>query len=183
MPAPGDAHVCARCHEDGGGCCRAVPLDTEYLFGLTQGEIALMAQASGLRPDQFVVADRASSRFLAFVETLQPLLLRTMPRGRRLRLSLTQSGDCYFLGRQGCRLPRPARPLYCRIYPFMVNGYGRLTTLESEHCLAQAGTRSYRGVLKRLGQDETTLRGLFAQLAELAAAHQAAPPLRLSSQA
>ena len=183
MPAAGDAHICAQCHQDGGGCCRSSPRGVEYMFGLTRGEIAAMAQASGLGPDQFVVADQASPRFLAFLEDLQPLLLQTMPRGRRLRLLLTPGGDCCFLGPRGCQLPRQARPLYCRMYPFMINPHGRLMVLTSEHCLAQAGARSWRGVLKRLGQDEATLRGLYARLAELAAQHQAAPPLCLSPQA
>ncbi len=178
-PATPDTSLCARCHQAGGGCCRADSEGVEYMFGLTRGEIEIMAQASGLDPSQFVVADQASPRFLAFLESLHPLFLQTMPRGRRLRLRLSR-GDCCFLGEQGCRLPVEARPLYCRMYPLFVNPHGRLMVLVSQACLAQQGARSWREVMRGLGQDEATLRGLFGRLQELAARHEVAPALKLA---
>lgn len=180
MPAPGDAHLCAQCHQAGGGCCRADADGVEYMFGLTRGEIEAMARASGLQPHQFVKADQASPRFLEFLDSLHPLFRQTMPRGRRLRLRLEEGGDCCFLGPEGCRLPREARPLYCRLYPFFVNPHGRLMVLHSPACLAQQGARSWREVLKRLGQDEATVRELFGRLQGLAAEHAEAPGLSLA---
>jgi Fe-S-cluster containining protein len=170
-----EAPVCARCHQAGGGCCRTGEDGVEYMFGLSRGEIEVMARASGLGHDQFVVADQASSRFLAFLESLHPLLAQTMPRGRRLRLKLQENGDCCFLGAEGCRLPQEARPLYCRLYPLFVNPHGRLMVLISGACLAQQGARSWREVMKRLGQDEAGVRELFARLQKLAAEHQGQP--------
>ena len=175
MPMPGEAHVCAQCHLAGGGCCRASGEGVEYMFGLTRGEIEAVAQASGLEPGRFVVGDRPSPRFLAFLESLHPLFLQTMPQGRRLRLLLSESGDCCFLGPQGCRLSLEARPLYCRLYPLFVNPHGRLMVLISETCLAQRGARSWREVMKRLGQDEAGVRELFAKLQKLAKEHEANP--------
>lgn len=180
MPAPGDAHICAQCHQAGGGCCRADAEGVEYMFGLTRGEIEAMARASGLRPWRFVVADQASPRFREFLDSLHPLFRQTMPRGRRLRLRLEENGDCCFLGPEGCRLPRQARPLYCRLYPFFINQHGRLMVLSSPACLAQRGARSWREALKRLDQDEARVRELFARLQELAEEHASSPPLRLS---
>ncbi|MBI5521504.1 MAG: YkgJ family cysteine cluster protein [Desulfarculus sp.] len=180
MPAPGDAHLCAQCHQAGGGCCRADADGVEYMFGLTRGEIEGMARASGLEPWQFVVADQASPRFLEFLDSLHPLFRQTMPRGRRLRLRLETDGGCCFLGPEGCRLSREARPLYCRLYPFFVNPHGRLMVLSSPACLAQQGARSWREVLGRLGQDEATVRELFGRLQHLATEHEAARPLELA---
>ncbi|MFH1034004.1 MAG: hypothetical protein V1806_05805 [Pseudomonadota bacterium] len=171
-PPQTEAPICARCHQAGGGCCRTGGDGVEYMFGLTWGEIAAMSAASGLDRDQFVVADQASPGFLAFLRSLQPLLLRTMPRGRRLRLRLEENGDCCFLGHEGCRLPVQARPLYCRLYPLLVNPHGRLMVLMSQNCLAQQGARSWREVMKRLGMDEAGVRELFAKLQKLAKEHE-----------
>lgn len=144
------------------------------MFGLTQGEIAQISQASGLAPDQFCVADRAEPWFLEFLDSIHPVFRQTMPGGRRLRLRLDEQYRCVFLSERGCRLPTGARPLYCRLYPFWVNPHDRLMVLTSPICLAQKGARSWREVLKRLGQDEAELRRLFADLQELAALHERA---------
>ena len=162
--------ICARCHGLGRGCCVA-PAGPDHMFGLTRGEIAAMAAASGLTPAEFCLADRVAPEFLAFLESLNPVFVQTMPGGRRLRLRLSETGACCFLGDAGCRLPVEARPLYCRLYPFALNPHGRLMVLMSGSCLAQEGARSWREVMKRLEVSEEAVRGLWARLAELAAAH------------
>lgn len=40
------------------------------------------------------------------------------PDGTRRVLKRQASGDCRFLGPQGCRLPVETRPLVCRLYPY-----------------------------------------------------------------
>ena len=167
--------ICARCHARGQGCCLA-PDGPAHMFGLTAGEIAAIAAASGLPPQEFVAADRATPDFLEFLAALNPVFPRTMPGGRRLRLRLTPANACVLLGPEGCRLPVAARPLYCRIYPFSLNPHGRLMVLANPQCLAQRDARSWREVLKRLDMDEAGVRELFARLEELAADHQAHPP-------
>ena len=59
----------------------------------------------------------------------------TFPSGRRhFRLRLRPDGSCVFQGEAGCRLPREARPWYCRLFPAWVRG--RVTTLfQSGTCL------------------------------------------------
>ena len=168
-----DPNICAQCHGQGAGCCRQGPLGAEKMFGLTEGEIEIMSQASGLAPDQFVVRDQASPQFLEFVERIHPIFLSTMPGGRRLRLKVGPQGACSLLGEQGCSLPWEARPLYCRLYPFWFTPQGQLMVLMSETCLAQKGARSWRDVLANLGESEKRLRELFEQLRQLAHQHQA----------
>ncbi|CAO0824713.1 hypothetical protein DFAR_850011 [Desulfarculales bacterium] len=91
-----------------------------------------MARARGLDPSQFVVADRASARFLDFLQYLHPMLLQTMSRRRQLHLRLIDDGNCCFLGPQGCRLPGEARPLYCLLmHPLFVSPHDRLMVLVS----------------------------------------------------
>lgn len=167
--------ICARCHGLGRGCCVA-PAGPEHMFGLTRGEIAAMAAASGLQPADFCVADRVSPQFLEFLAAINPVFVQTMPGGRRLRLLLTDTGACCFLGPEGCRLPVKARPLYCRLYPFAINPHGRLMVLMSDTCLAQEGARSWREVLKRLDMSEEAVRALWARLEAFAAEHEAGPP-------
>jgi Fe-S-cluster containining protein len=142
------------------------------MFPLTQGEIDLIAQASGLRPDEFVIADRPPSDFLRLAASIHPVLMMAMPQGRRLRLKVNEQGECSFLGPKGCKLPEEARPIYCRLYPFFFTQDEMLFVLGADYCLAQREVASWRQVMDRLGQDETNLRALFARLKELAAEHQ-----------
>jgi Fe-S-cluster containining protein len=77
--------------------------------------------------------------FVHHVEALFPL------RGKRWRLATNANGDCVFLGPEGCRLPRDARPWYCKLFPiWLKNGRFDLFTatecvvMEEAHTLAQA---------------------------------------------
>ncbi len=163
---------CALCHQAGRGCCRLAAGGAggaEHVFGLTWAEIRLMAKASGLAPGEFVVADRAGPEVLAWAEALHPALARPLNHGRRLRLKVDEAGACFFLGPHGCRLPRRARPLFCRMYPVFVAPQGELVVMEDEFCLAQQGAKSPREVLARLGQEEKGLRKLHARLLRLSA--------------
>jgi Fe-S-cluster containining protein len=163
-----DPSICAACHAKGRGCCILQDKDTAEMFGLTQTEIEAIAQASGKRPQEFVVADQVSPGFLAGVAAIHPLLAQTMPQGRRLRLRVDEQGACFFLGPGGCVLPTEARPLYCRLYPFWFTPDDRLMVLLSDTCLAQEGAGSWQEVLERMAGDEASLRDLFVRLLEYA---------------
>lgn len=167
----GPALVCIHCHQRGTGCCRLADGDTAGMFGLTRGEVEIISRASGLRPEEFTVRDQAPSDFLAQAAQLHPVFLQTMPGRRRIRLKVDEEGACCFLGPEGCRLPEPARPLYCRLYPIWFTPEGRLVVMLSDRCLAQEGAHSWREVLARLGVEEQELRKLFDRLLELAADH------------
>lgn len=162
---------CAICHASGHGCCRLAARGPDNMFGLTQAEVKSMAKASGLTIDKFTVADRASPLLIAEAEALHPALARTLNHGRRLRLRVDSQGTCYFLGSDGCSLPRRARPIFCRMYPVFVAPQGELVLMFKESCLAQEGAASPEEVLDRLGQDDKSLRNLHARLLRLSAAH------------
>lgn len=164
---------CALCHAAGHGCCRLASRGPENMFGLTQAEIKAMAKASGLKTSQFTVKDQASPGLIAQAEDLHPALARTLSNGRRLRLMVDPLGACFFLDAQGCRLPRRARPIFCRMYPVFVAPQGELVLMFKENCPAQEGAASPEEVLRRLGQTEKGLRNLHARMLRLSAAHLA----------
>lgn len=164
--------VCAVCHLKGGGCCRLGSDSAEHMFGLTLGEVEVIAKASNREPETFMKADRVSSRFLEDMAAIHPIFPQTLPQGRRLRLVVTEEGACVFLGPKGCTLPVDARPLYCRIYPFWFTPRGQVMVLISGKCLAQKDARSWRDVLTNMGETKGHLRELFARLEVLADEHQ-----------
>jgi hypothetical protein len=135
-----------------------------WAFGLTRPEVQAIARASGLAPAEFTVRDQAAPGILAAARAVHPALAGVMPGGRRLRLELTGAGECLFLGPRGCRLPRQARPLFCRLYPVFVDARGRLALMADAGCLAQAGGAGPRRVLARLGGAPARTRRLMARL-------------------
>lgn len=164
---------CALCHASGHGCCRLAFRGPENIFGLSAGEINTICKATGLQPDAFVVKDQPDPGLIDAAEALHPALARTMNSGHRLRLRIEPDGTCCFLGIAGCKLPRRARPLFCRMYPVFVRPQGELALLFNPHCQAQEGAGSPEEVLERLGQTEKSLRNLHSRWLRLSAAHQA----------
>ncbi len=144
------------------------------MFGLTTGEVRIMAEACGQEPEQFTVNDEVDDVFLRHITAIHPLFGQTMPHGKRIRLKVDQSGACVFLGPQGCTLSTEARPLYCRLYPFWFTPDGRLMVLGSPTCLAQENARNWKEVLARLAQNIDELREIFNRLRELAEEHEKA---------
>lgn len=62
-------------------------------------------------------------------------------QGRHYSLRTRADGSCVFLGKNGCRLPRPSRPWYCLLFPaWMIED--SLTLFTSEHCLICQKARS-----------------------------------------
>ena len=54
--------------------------------------------------------------------------------GLHYSLRTRRDGSCVFLGKNGCRLPRPARPWYCLLFPAWVIE-DSLSLFMSEYCL------------------------------------------------
>lgn len=66
----------------------------------------------------------------------KPRIKEIFPEGgTHMRLSLTPGGGCAFLSGHGCTLPRPARPWFCRVFPFWAVG-GTLQCFQDNGCLA-----------------------------------------------
>jgi Fe-S-cluster containining protein len=162
---------CARCHENGAGCCLIIPGCHGDQFGLTRGEIDRIVVETGIPEADFTDADRADPRFMAVLDAIHPAFRLTMPEGRRIRLKVDVD-RCHLLGSEGCVLPEALRPLYCRIYPFWFDARERLILLRATQCLAQEDAISPYEVMRRLEMDENVLRSLFAQWLQFVREHR-----------
>ena len=86
-------------------------------------------------------------------------------KGRHFTLRIRSDGSCIFLGQDGCRLPRPARPWYCRIFPAWVVGQS-LTLFLLQDCLISHRAKGPAEGVRMLGTTPARVRGLYARLRE-----------------
>ena len=76
----------------------------------------------------------------------------------------TVSVDAPSIGRRiASALPRQARPLYCRIYPFWFKA-GRQLYFEFPRCQAQLEAGGGTGLLRRLGMTSEGVRHTYQEL-------------------
>jgi Fe-S-cluster containining protein len=111
-----DARACGRW-----GCAKHAEVErtccqTAEVF-VTEGDKARIAVHTGRRD---FWEDRAPLDPSYLAQEDDPLWLHGAfrPDGTRPILRRGASGDCTFLGAEGCSLPVEVRPLICRIYPF-----------------------------------------------------------------
>ncbi|MBA4358517.1 MAG: zinc/iron-chelating domain-containing protein [Desulfovibrio sp.] len=163
-----DADACRRCAEFFGTCCCLTPGQEEFCFPLSARERADM-EAAGAGAAMFFTQDNTP----AFVDNLCRLFpgeeasVRALfpAGGSHERLALSPSGACLLLGPEGCRLPREARPYYCRLFPFWIRG-GRQMYFEFKQCQALRESQGGAGLLKRLGLTETGVFDMYQRLRE-----------------
>ncbi len=164
-PAP-DPSACARCAAQGPTCCSTTPGEEEFCFPLSRSEwerivewcdhVGGFATERNTRP--FVDGmKRLFPGEEAAVEALFPL------HGEHLRLAVDRRGDCAFLGAEGCRLPREARPWYCRLFPLWMRGE-RITLFTPDHCVAVREGRTLASVLAAVHLTEKDVRLLFGRM-------------------
>ncbi len=164
-PVP-DADVCARCAQTSTTCCTLAPGQEEFCFPLSATERAAM-QAAGALPEHFHsqentpgFVDNMARLFPGEDETLRQLFPLG---GAHDRLALTPEGACRLLGPKGCELPRQARPLYCRLFPFWVRA-GAVMYFEFQECQAVRERRGSGQMYLSLGMGEKQARELYASL-------------------
>ncbi len=166
-PVP-EADACSRCAESSGTCCTLSPGNEEYCFPLSGRERADM-QAAGAGPGSFC-AQANTQAFLDNICRLFPgeaaKIQALFPAGgEHDRLAVSPEGACLLLGPSGCILPRAARPLYCRLFPFWIRA-GRQMYFEFKDCQALRESRGGAGLLKRLGMTEPGVFDLYHRLRE-----------------
>ncbi len=165
--ADAESNVCARCAKTNGTCCTLDPGQEEYCFPLSAGERAGMERA-GAKNGHF----HRQSNTEPFVENLcrlfpgeSDVIHALFPAGgEHDRLAISPQGACLLLGNAGCLLPREARPLYCRLFPFWIRT-GRELYFELSRCQAQveAGGGG-AGLLRRLGMTSADVRTMYHEL-------------------
>lgn len=170
LPLASDAEVCARCARSSGTCCTLATGQEEFCFPLSGAERAAM-EAAGAGPGHFQEQENTPG----FVDNLCRLFpgeeeaVRVLfPPGEahhRLALAPTAAGTlaCRLLGPAGCGLPRQARPYYCRLFPFWVQG-GAVLYFDFQECQAVRERRGSGQMYAALGTSEGDARELYASL-------------------
>jgi Fe-S-cluster containining protein len=162
-----DPFVCARCAEKGKTCCELTPGTEEVCFPVSDYERERILECA---PDSGgFVLQLNSPLFIENLLKLFPGQRRTVkelfpPGGMHYRLEVDSGGKCMFLGSGGCVIPKEARPLYCRLFPFWTDESGRITLLEVESCLAQQENKTPGKLFKTLGISQSEVRELHSQL-------------------
>jgi Fe-S-cluster containining protein len=164
-PDPG---VCARCALSEPTCCRVEVGQEEHCFPLSEMEWDRILDFSGDKGS--FVQESNTPPFVNNLKRLFPgedaLIDKLFPVHEHkfhLRLATRPDGACIFLRPQGCALPREARPYYCRLFPFWVQG-SRLTMFTPPRCLAVRENRTLRRTLAALDMTQARARELHGRL-------------------
>ena len=83
--------------------------------------------------------------------------------GLHYSLRTRRDGSCVFLGKNGCRLPRPARPWYCLLFPAWVIE-DSLSLFMSEYCLISQKARNPAHGVSLLRQRPSRIRDFHLAL-------------------
>ncbi|EFL50082.1 conserved hypothetical protein [Solidesulfovibrio fructosivorans JJ]] len=166
-PGSRNPESCRRCAAAGPTCCTLTPGHEELCFPISEVERHRIAEHVGLSLGAFT-PEANSGAFLSCMRRLFPregkLLESLFPEsGRHLRLSVSPGGHCVFLQADGCRLPREARPYYCRLFPFWMAD-GRVTAFAAASCLVHRQGRTVAGMLTLLAATEGQVRDLHGRL-------------------
>ncbi|WP_343039415.1 YkgJ family cysteine cluster protein [Solidesulfovibrio aerotolerans] len=164
---PSGGALCGQCAAAGPTCCTLSPGQEELCFPVSDMERTRIVEQVGLVRGAFT--PQANSR--AFVANLARLFPRdrdTLARlfpdgGQHLRLSVDSAGNCVFLRADGCSLPSPVRPYYCRLFPFWLAG-ARVTAFASPDCLIHRQGRTVHRMLALLDYSEAGVRELHGRL-------------------
>ena len=104
--------LCARCAKHQESCCQRTDI---YV---TLGDVRRIENAVGASD----FTEFRSAAYSTYDQSIEdPFWHRHVFRDDGTRRVLKQqqpSGDCFFLGPQGCVLSASVRPLICRLYPF-----------------------------------------------------------------
>lgn len=161
------AQVCARCAEVGRLCCLLPTGAQDLCFPISEIERQRIVE-HGPKDRCGLCGAPNSAEFLHLLGRLFPkdqaALARLFPpHGEHLRLATEPDGRCTFLGPAGCRLPREARPYYCRLFPFWVSA-GSIAAFMAKGCLAGSEGRTVDGMLSVMGVSRQTVRNLHGRL-------------------
>ncbi|MDL2280202.1 hypothetical protein LJC15_06065 [Desulfovibrio sp. OttesenSCG-928-G11] len=109
-----------------------------------------------------------SQEFITSMKALFPReknrIEQLFPPGKKhLSLRLRADGACVFLGGDGCRLPRPARPWYCRLFPAWMTGLGP-SLFTAKGCLIAERAQNPAHGIRLMAADPDELRAIFARL-------------------
>lgn len=114
---------CDRCIGTQKTCCQESPK-----ILLTQGDVRRITLASGC--SDFFTLEQLPEHSQKEIDSVayDPNWLRyvTRPDHSKRLLKMNSRGNCIFLEETGCILSEDARPLICRLYPYIYNEFGMI---------------------------------------------------------
>lgn len=160
--------ICGICAQNGPTCCQLGQGQEDFSFPLSSVETMIISAYDRWQGMLFTVTISNSTRFISRLKNLFPNDLDRIQtlypeHGCHEYLLTDERGRCVFLGPGGCLLPRNARPLYCRLFPFWVIG-GRVGFFPFEFCQAQKGVRSVNKVMRCLNMNTSQIFSLYREL-------------------
>jgi len=156
----GKLHLCARCAQLGKTCCQLTEIH------VTAGDVKRIAAQSS-RIDFYEYRRPVNQEYAADDNDPVWQFLVFRPDGSRRVLKQQQSGDCFFLGPHGCQLPMEARPLICRLHPYLYNANGILDGVLDQRCpshLLESGDSLPAVLGMSLEQARTWHNTLYAEI-------------------
>jgi Fe-S-cluster containining protein len=161
-----DPSVCARCAGKGPTCCQTTAPADDFCFPVSAGEeLWLIPYMEGRAVTCTAVTGTLfQQRLKSLFPNERRRVAEVFPKGgMHRRLALDREGRCILLSPSGCSIPREARPLYCRLFPFWVVDE-RLTFLSHGDCLAQYGTPAISDILRRLDTSAEEILSIYRRL-------------------
>lgn len=151
--------LCVRCARHQRTCCQTAEV---YV---SPGDQQRIEQFTGRDPAEFVEF-RAPVNPVYADQDDDPVWQRHVFRadGSRRILKRLASGDCSFLGPQGCVLPLEIRPIVCRMYPYQYNADGVIDGM-STGCPTEL-LRPGWGLIEELGMNIDDAQRWHRQLYE-----------------
>lgn len=156
-------HPCAACARHvGRTCCE--PDEPHGLATLTRGDVDRIRAATRKSARHFVDEEVFTPEEAHAHAQLRPANRFAVVGGVRRHLR-ARGGACVFHRQDvGCTLPADARPLACRLYPFELDAFDRLTIAVAGRCHAEETRGALPDVLQALGTSEREVRALHARL-------------------
>lgn len=153
-------HICARCAQTGKTCCQLTEI---YV---TAGDVRRIAAFSS-RIDFYEYRMPVNPEYAA--DDSDPVWQRLVfrPDGSRRVIKHQETGDCFFLGAHGCQLPLTARPLICRLHPYLYTAEGIIDGVLDERCpshLLEPGSTLPAALGMSLGEARGWHNALYAEI-------------------
>lgn len=165
-----DPDICAECAKsEETSCCYHSIMD-DIVAPLSESErqyiLSAVPWAGGI---DFAVAEKNSSAFIAQIKKLfsnldEDVVEHAFPEGGwHYRLAVNGKGKCVLLGASGCLLPRQARPLFCKLFPFWFTGQ-QLQVFGYEGCLALQTVETVPDLCTAMRKKPEQLSQLYSRL-------------------
>jgi Fe-S-cluster containining protein len=163
-----DPAICARCAAKQHTCCHISPGSEENCFPLSLDERERLKPYLPAGTESGAMAYPNTNGFLRLLHRMFPgerqQLQALFPEHQsHHHLALTTDGHCVFLGKQGCMVPRAARPHYCRLYPFWYV-HDQLFIFATNSCLAVCQANRPERLCVLLDTNPPALRGHYTAL-------------------